>query len=112
MIELHVIDSCYQTQLNLTKPRWDAKGFEYKHDFTVIHSPRAVTFRDKYGVQMIMRFNEIHKFSDGTLHQIDEALDYRVKEFRVNMRNPGLDTRFWMKNDVERSKEFMFSIQK
>ncbi|GJT33368.1 hypothetical protein Tco_0923787 [Tanacetum coccineum] len=21
----------YQTQLNLTKPRWDAKGFEYKH---------------------------------------------------------------------------------
>ncbi|GJR69152.1 hypothetical protein Tco_0015217 [Tanacetum coccineum] len=102
----------YQTQLNLTKPRWDAKGFEYKHDFTVIDSPRAVTFRDKYGVQMIMRFNEIHKFSDGTLHQIDEALDYRVKEFRVNRRNPGLDTRFWMKKDIDRSKEFMFSIQK
>nr|GEY25825.1 zinc finger, CCHC-type, retrotransposon Gag domain protein [Tanacetum cinerariifolium] len=37
---------------------------------------------DKYGVQMIMRFNEIHKFSDDTLHQIDEALDYRVKEFK------------------------------
>ncbi|GKG03960.1 hypothetical protein Tco_0314347, partial [Tanacetum coccineum] len=32
--------------------------------------------RDKYGVQMIMRFNEIHKFNDGTLHQIDEVLDY------------------------------------
>ncbi|GJU13018.1 hypothetical protein Tco_1135414 [Tanacetum coccineum] len=102
----------YQTQLNLTKPRWDAKGFEYKHDFTVIDSPRAVTFRDKYGVQMIMRFNEIYKFSDGTLHQIDEALDYRVKEFRVNRRNPGLDTRFWTKKDVDRSKEFMFAIQK
>ncbi|GJX86869.1 hypothetical protein Tco_0337643 [Tanacetum coccineum] len=57
----------YQTQLNLTKPRWDATGFEFKHDFTVIDSPRDVTFRDKYGVQMIMRFNEIHKFSDGTL---------------------------------------------
>ncbi|GJV00792.1 hypothetical protein Tco_1330062 [Tanacetum coccineum] len=40
----------YQTQLNLTKPRWDAKGFEYMHDFTVIDSPRAVTFRDKYGI--------------------------------------------------------------
>ncbi|GKA78985.1 hypothetical protein Tco_0785522 [Tanacetum coccineum] len=102
----------YQTQLNLTKPRWDAKGFEYKHDFTVIDSPRAVTFRDKYGVQMIMWFNEIHKFSDGTLHQIDEALDYKVKEFRVNKRNPGLDTRFWTKTDVDRSREFMFAIQK
>nr|GEV73169.1 hypothetical protein [Tanacetum cinerariifolium] len=31
----------YQTQLNLTKPRWDATGFEYKHDYTVIDSPRA-----------------------------------------------------------------------
>ncbi|GJR87483.1 retrovirus-related pol polyprotein from transposon TNT 1-94 [Tanacetum coccineum] len=75
----------YLTQLNLTKPRWDAKGFEYKHDFT---------------------------FSDGTLQQIDEALDYRVKEFRVNRINPSLDTRFWTKKDVDRSKEFMFSIQK
>nr|GEW28345.1 hypothetical protein [Tanacetum cinerariifolium] len=45
----------YQTQLNLTKPLWDATGFEYKHDFTVIDSPRSVRFRDRYGVQMIMR---------------------------------------------------------
>ncbi|GJR97843.1 hypothetical protein Tco_0270017 [Tanacetum coccineum] len=102
----------YQTQLNLTKPRWDATGFEYKHDFTVIDSPRAIIFRDKYGVQMIMRFNEIHKFSDGTLQQIDEALDYKVKEFKVNKMNPGLNTQFWTKKDVDRSKEFMFAIQK
>ncbi|GJS86090.1 histone deacetylase 14 [Tanacetum coccineum] len=66
----------------------DATGFEFKHDFTIIDSPRAVTFRNKYGVQMIMRFNEIHKFSDGSLQQIDEALDYRVKEFKVNRMNP------------------------
>nr|GEW30742.1 hypothetical protein [Tanacetum cinerariifolium] len=90
----------------------EVPGFEYKHDYTVIDSPRAVTFRDKYGVQMIMRFNEIHKFSNDTLHQIDEALDYRVNEFKVNRMNPGLNTRFWIRNDVERSKEFMFAIQK
>ncbi|GJS93812.1 hypothetical protein Tco_0800780 [Tanacetum coccineum] len=102
----------YQTQLNLTKPRLDATGFEFKHEFTVIDSPRAVTFRDKYGVQMIMRFNEIHKFNDGTLQHIDEALDYRVKEFKVNSMNSGLNTRFWTRKDVERSKEFMFTIQK
>nr|GEY19731.1 hypothetical protein [Tanacetum cinerariifolium] len=62
----------YQTQLNLTKPRWDATGFEYKNDDTVIDSPRSVMFQDRYGVHMIMRFNEIHKFSDCTLQQIDE----------------------------------------
>ncbi|GJR87285.1 hypothetical protein Tco_0211296 [Tanacetum coccineum] len=82
------------------------------HDFTVIDSPRAVTFRDKYGVQMIMRFNEIYKFSDDTLQQINEALDYRVKEFKVNRMNPGLNTRFWTRKYIKRSKEFMFAIQK
>nr|GEX56519.1 histone deacetylase 14 [Tanacetum cinerariifolium] len=88
------------------------RGFEYKHDYTVIDSPRAVTFQNRYGVQMIMRFNEIHKFSDGTLQQIDEALDYRVKELRINKMNPGLNTRFWTRKDVDRSKEYMFAIQK
>nr|GEX92820.1 hypothetical protein [Tanacetum cinerariifolium] len=67
----------YQTLLNFTKPRWDATGFEYKHEFP-----------------------------------IDEALDYRVKEFKVNMMNLGLNTRFWTRKDVDRSKEFMFAIQK
>nr|GEU85242.1 hypothetical protein [Tanacetum cinerariifolium] len=100
------------THLNLTKPQWDATGFEYKHDYTIIDSPRAVMFQDKYGVQMMMRFTEIHKFSDGTLQQIDEALDYRVKEFRINRMNPCLTTRFWTRKDVDQSKAFMFAIQK
>ncbi|GJR46075.1 retrovirus-related pol polyprotein from transposon TNT 1-94 [Tanacetum coccineum] len=34
----------YQTQLNLTKPGWDATGYEFKHDYTIIESPRAVVF--------------------------------------------------------------------
>ncbi|GJS57903.1 hypothetical protein Tco_0652687 [Tanacetum coccineum] len=41
--------------------------------------------------------------SDGTLQQIDEALDYRVKEFQINRTNPGMNTRFWMKKDVDRA---------
>ncbi|GJX47268.1 hypothetical protein Tco_0272458 [Tanacetum coccineum] len=102
----------YQTQLNLTKPRWEATGLKFMHDYKILDSPRTVVFRDKYGMQMIMCFNEIHKFSDRTLQQIDEALDYRVKEFRVNKVNLGLNTRFWTTNDVIKSKQFMFAIQK
>nr|GFA90240.1 hypothetical protein [Tanacetum cinerariifolium] len=98
--------------VNLTKPQWTATGFEYKHDYTVIESPRVVIFQDKYAVQMMMRFNEIYKFSDGTLQQIVEALDYRVKEFRINRMNPGLNTRFWTRKDVDRCNAFMFAIQR
>ncbi|GKD62808.1 hypothetical protein Tco_1300317 [Tanacetum coccineum] len=53
----------YQKQLNLTKPGWDAKGFEYKHDYTIIETPRAVVFPVSNNEQKIMRFNEIYKFS-------------------------------------------------
>ncbi|GJR26200.1 hypothetical protein Tco_1102432 [Tanacetum coccineum] len=61
---------------------WDAKGFEYKHDYTIIESPRAVVFPISNNEWKIMRFNEIYKFNDGTLTNILEALDYRVKEYK------------------------------
>nr|GEU58516.1 hypothetical protein [Tanacetum cinerariifolium] len=73
----------YQKQLNLTKPRWVAKGFEYKHDYTIIDLPCAVVFPVDNNEQKIMRFNEIYKFSDGTLTNIMEALDFRVKEYKA-----------------------------
>ncbi|GJS95419.1 hypothetical protein Tco_0802387 [Tanacetum coccineum] len=59
-----------------------------------------------------MRFNIIYKFSDGTLTRILEALDYRVKEFKVKRLNPGMNTRFWTQKDVTRSKEFIAAIEK
>nr|GEZ84245.1 hypothetical protein [Tanacetum cinerariifolium] len=102
----------YQKQLNLTKPGWDAKGFEYKHDYTIIESPRAVVFPFGNNERKIMRFNEIYKFSDGTLTNSMEALDYKVKEYKVNRLNPGMNMRYWTDKDVARSKEFIHSIER
>ncbi|GKD79929.1 hypothetical protein Tco_1342550 [Tanacetum coccineum] len=59
-----------------------------------------------------MRFNEIYKFSDGTLTRILEALDYRVKEFKIKRPNLSMNTRFWTQKDVTRSKEFMSAIER
>ncbi|GJS10976.1 hypothetical protein Tco_0367772 [Tanacetum coccineum] len=102
----------YQTQLNLTKPGWDATGYEFKHDYTIIESPRAVVFPVNNNEQKIMRFNEIYKFSDGTLTRILEALDYRVNEFKIKRLNPGMNTRFWTQKDLTRSKEFIAAIER
>nr|GEW71054.1 hypothetical protein [Tanacetum cinerariifolium] len=44
--------------------------------------------------------------------QIDEALDYRVKEFRINRMNPGLNKRFWTRKDVDQCNAFIFAIQR
>ncbi|GJT99108.1 hypothetical protein Tco_1094626 [Tanacetum coccineum] len=59
----------------------------------------------------IMWFNEIYKFSDGTLTNIMEALDYIVKKYKVNRLNSGMNTRFWTDKDMERSKEFIHAIK-
>nr|GEU92614.1 hypothetical protein [Tanacetum cinerariifolium] len=101
----------YQKQLNLTKLEWDAKGFEYKHDYIIIDSPRAIVFLVDNSKRKIMRFNEIYKFSDGMLINIIETLYYRVKEYKVNRLNPGMNTRFWTDKDVSRSKEFIHAIE-
>nr|GEV50896.1 retrovirus-related Pol polyprotein from transposon TNT 1-94 [Tanacetum cinerariifolium] len=80
----------YQKQLNLTKPRWDANGFEFKHDHIIIESPRAVVFPVGNNERKIMR----------------------VKEYKVNRLNSGMNTRFWTDKDVERSKEFIHAIER
>ncbi|GJY63751.1 hypothetical protein Tco_0465211 [Tanacetum coccineum] len=102
----------HQTQLNLTKPGWDATGYEFKHDYTIIESPRAVVFPVNNNERKIMRFNQIYKLSDGTLTRIMEALAYRVKEFKVKRLNLGMNTRFWTDKDVTRSNEFITAIER
>nr|GEV02267.1 hypothetical protein [Tanacetum cinerariifolium] len=41
-----------------------------------------------------------------------EALEYRVKEFKIKQLNPGMNTRFWTQKDVTRSKEFIAAIER
>nr|GEV77129.1 integrase, catalytic region, zinc finger, CCHC-type, peptidase aspartic, catalytic [Tanacetum cinerariifolium] len=63
------------------------QGYEFKHDYTIIESPRAVVFPVNNNEHKIMRFNKIYKFSDDTLTRIFEALAYRVKEFKIKRLN-------------------------
>nr|GEV10886.1 retrovirus-related Pol polyprotein from transposon TNT 1-94 [Tanacetum cinerariifolium] len=49
--------------------------------------------------------------------QMDEDMTFDEQaqssdDMRINRKNPGLNTRFWTKKDVDRSKAFMFAIQK
>ncbi|GJR49335.1 hypothetical protein Tco_1399856 [Tanacetum coccineum] len=111
-IKLKKIHFIGTSQLNLTKPGWDATCYEFKHDYTIIESTRPLVFPVNNNDRKIMRFNEIYKFSDGTLTRILEALDYIVKEFKVKRLNPGMNTRFWTEKDVTRSKEFIAEIER
>ncbi|GJT17090.1 integrase, catalytic region, zinc finger, CCHC-type containing protein [Tanacetum coccineum] len=102
----------YKTKLNLKRPNWDATDYFFKEDYTIVPKPRAVIYRDRNNQRKLMRLNEIHKFSDGTLTRVMEKLDHMVKDFHLFEYNKGMETRKWSEDDKRRSKDFITAIEK
>ncbi|GKC61512.1 hypothetical protein Tco_1089110 [Tanacetum coccineum] len=103
---------CGADKLSLTQPSYDAFDFLFKEDYTTVHKPRAVIYRDWNNQKKMMRESEVHKFSDGTLTRILEKLDHMVKDFVLFKFNPGIENRIWSKYDKMRSKEFIEVIER
>ncbi|GKC29607.1 hypothetical protein Tco_1036901 [Tanacetum coccineum] len=102
----------YQTKLNLTQPSWDASDFLFKEDYTIVHKPRAIIYRDRNNQKMMMMESEVHKFNNGTLTRIPEKLDHMVKDFVLFKFNPDVENRIWSEDDKRRSKEFIDVIER
>ncbi|GJQ91278.1 hypothetical protein Tco_0002417 [Tanacetum coccineum] len=102
----------YQTKLNITQPNWDASDFLFKEDYTIVSKLSAVIYRDRNEVKKMMRINEVHKFSDGTLTRVLDKLNHMVKDFRLFEYNRGMENRIWSKDDKRRSEEFIEVIKR
>ncbi|GJS59100.1 hypothetical protein Tco_0653884 [Tanacetum coccineum] len=117
VIRKHVEDlqlgiESYQTKLNLEQPNWDASDFPFKEDYTIVFKPRAVIYRDRDDNRKMMRIDEVHKFSDGTLTRIKEKLDFMVKDFKLFKFNKGMENRKWTEDDKRRSEDFIEVIER
>ncbi|GJW82886.1 hypothetical protein Tco_0156031 [Tanacetum coccineum] len=93
-------------------PGQDASDFLFKEDYTIVNKPRAVIYRDRDDNKKMMRINEVHKFSDGTLMRIRDKLDFMVKDFRLFKFNKGMETRKWTEDDKRRSEDFIEIVKK
>ncbi|GJR07068.1 hypothetical protein Tco_0530052 [Tanacetum coccineum] len=102
----------YQTKINLERLNWDAADYYFKEDYTIVPKPRVVVYRDRNDQRKLMRLNELHKFSDGTLTRVMEKLDHMVKDFHLFEYNKGMETRKWSEDDKRRSKDFITAIEK
>nr|GEY18411.1 hypothetical protein [Tanacetum cinerariifolium] len=78
---------------------------------TIIRKPRAMIYRDRNHQKKMLRENEVHKFSDGTLTSVLHKLDHMVKDFRLYQYNSGMEYRIWSEDDKRRSGEFMEAIK-
>nr|GEV37831.1 ribonuclease H-like domain, reverse transcriptase, RNA-dependent DNA polymerase [Tanacetum cinerariifolium] len=74
----------YQKKLNLTKPDSYRSDLKRKEAYTASYSnPRGFIYQNKDKKNRLMRIDELHKFSDGTLTDVRTALDDRLKGIRM-----------------------------
>nr|GEY72022.1 hypothetical protein [Tanacetum cinerariifolium] len=79
-----------------------------KEAYTAYSDPRGFIYQNKDKKNMLMRIDELHKFSDGTLINVRTALDDRLK--RIRMRY--LLQTIWRKNGKDRAAAVIQAIDK
>nr|GFC78197.1 hypothetical protein [Tanacetum cinerariifolium] len=73
----------YQKRLNLTKPDTYRPDLKRREAYTAHSNPRGFIYQNKDKKNRLMRIDELHKLSDGTLHDVRNALDDRLKGIRM-----------------------------
>nr|GFA39452.1 hypothetical protein [Tanacetum cinerariifolium] len=73
----------YQKRLNLTKPDTYRSDLKRREAYTAHSNPRGFIYQNKDKKNILMRIDELHKFSDGTLNDVRNALDDRLKGIRM-----------------------------
>nr|GEV42120.1 integrase, catalytic region, zinc finger, CCHC-type, peptidase aspartic, catalytic [Tanacetum cinerariifolium] len=72
----------YQKRLNLTKTDTYRSDLKRREAYTTYSNPRGFIYQNKDKKNRLMRIDELHEFSDGTLNDVRNALDDRLKGIR------------------------------
>ncbi|GJU06267.1 hypothetical protein Tco_1122697 [Tanacetum coccineum] len=98
--DLQLSIKSYQKKLNITKLdsyRYDLKRREA---YSAYSNPRGFTYQNRHKKNKLMRVDELHKFSNGTLNDVRTALDDRLKGIRMEY----LPQLIWRQSDREQAK--------
>nr|GFA97177.1 hypothetical protein [Tanacetum cinerariifolium] len=98
----------YQKKLNFTKPDTYRFDLKCKEAYTAYSNPRGYIYQNKDKHNRLMRIDELHKFSDGTLNYVRTALDDHLKGIRMKY----LPQAIWRRRDKERAAAMIKAIDK
>nr|GEW07268.1 hypothetical protein [Tanacetum cinerariifolium] len=88
MEDLQLGVKSYQKKLNLTKLDSYRSDLKCKEAYTAYFNPRGFIYQNKDKKNRLIRIDELHKFSDGTLTDVRTSLDDRLKVIRMQyLRN-------------------------
>nr|GEW96643.1 hypothetical protein [Tanacetum cinerariifolium] len=98
----------YQKRLNLTKLDTYQSDLKRREAYTAYSNPRGFIYQNKDKKNRLMRIDELHKFSDGTLNDVRNALDDGLKGIRMQY----LPQTIWRKGDKDRAAAMIQAIDK
>ncbi|GJZ30536.1 hypothetical protein Tco_0575583 [Tanacetum coccineum] len=97
----------YQKKLNITNPDTYRSDLKHKDAYTAYSNPRGFICQNKDKKNKLMRIDE-HKFSDGTLDDVQTTLNDRLKGIRMEY----LPKTIWRQSNRERPKAMIQAIDK
>ncbi|GJT85015.1 hypothetical protein Tco_1066732 [Tanacetum coccineum] len=105
---LNVEERIAFNKLNLTKPDTYRSNLRRRDAYTPYSDPRGFIYENKDKKNRLMRIDELHKFSDGTLDDVRTALNDRLKGIRMEY----LPQTFWSQRDKVNARAMIQAIDK
>nr|GFD22460.1 hypothetical protein [Tanacetum cinerariifolium] len=93
----------YQKKLNLMKHDTYRTDLRQREAYTAHSNPRGFIYQNKDKKNRLMQIDELHKFSDGTLNDVCNALDDRLKGIQMQY----LPSTIWRKGGKDRAAEMI-----
>ncbi|GKD21654.1 hypothetical protein Tco_1223357 [Tanacetum coccineum] len=87
----------YQKKINITNPDTYKSDLKRRDAYTAYSNPRGFIYLNKDKKNKLMCIDELHKFSDGTLDDVQTALNDRLKGTRMEY----LPQTIWRQSDME-----------
>nr|GEU67676.1 hypothetical protein [Tanacetum cinerariifolium] len=109
----------YQKKLNLMRPDTYRSDLKRREAYTAHSNPRGFIYHNKDKKNRLMRIDELHKFSDGTLNDVRNALDDHAEDEEDNEESGKvrwwktyLPSTIWRKGDKDRAAAMIQAIEK
>nr|GEX69140.1 hypothetical protein [Tanacetum cinerariifolium] len=92
----------YQKKLNISKPRTREEYLSRRSPYTTPLNPQGVIYEDKLNRKRLIRFDELCKFSEGTLQSVQDTIHDMPTNLRMGY-NKSMPKRIWTHLDKKRS---------
>nr|GEU43988.1 hypothetical protein [Tanacetum cinerariifolium] len=106
--DLQLGDKSYQKKLKLTNSDTYCSDLKRKEAYTAYSNPRRFIYQNKDMQNRLIWINELHKFSDGMLNDVQTDLDDRLKGIQMKYMPQAI----WRKSNKERASAMIQAIDK